>query len=134
MFSCTIAKKNSIGITIPDFITQAFPLLNEATYVREFASFITLYPDAVYYLFQTTASQSLILVAIGYPDPTDESQQVKKISGGFEFEFTYLIKPYANDQHLRICPNDEVEELFFVSDPNGRCRYYLAAVKQKQSW
>ena len=126
--------KNSIGITIPDFITQAFPLLNGATYVREFASFITLYPDAVYYLFQTTASQSLILVAIDYPDPTDESQQVKKISGGFEFEFTYLIKPYANDQHLRICPNDEVEELFFVSDPNGRWRYYLAAVKQKRSW
>ena len=124
--------KNSIGITIPDFITQAFPLLNEATYVREFASFITLYPDAVYYLFQTTAGQSLILVAIDYPDPMDESQQVKKISGGFEF--TYLIKPYANDQHLRICPNDEVEELFFVSDPNGCCHYYLAAVKQKLSW
>ena len=126
--------KNSIGITIPDFITQAFPLLNEATYVREFASFITLYPDAVYYLFQTTAGQSLILVAIDYPDPMDESQQVKKISGGFEFEFTYLIKPYANDQHLIICPNDEVEELFSVSDPNGRCHYYLAAVKQKLSW
>ena len=126
--------KNSIGITIPDFITQAFPLLNEATYVREFASFITLYPDAVYYLFQTTTGQSLILVAIDYPDPTDESQQVKKISGGFEFEFTYLIKPYANEQHLRICPNDEVEELFFVSDPNDRWRYYLTAVKQKLSW
>ena len=61
---------------------QAFPLLNEATYVREFASFITLYPDAVYYLFQTTAGQSLILVAIDYPDPMDESQQVKKMSGG----------------------------------------------------
>lgn len=126
--------KNSIGITIPDFITQAFPLLNETTYVREFASFITLYPDAVYYLFQTTADQSLILVAIDYPDPTDESQQVKKISDGFEFEFTYLIKPYANDQHLRICPNDEAEELFFISDPNGRCHYYLAAVKQKLNW
>ncbi len=126
--------KNSIGITIPDFITQAFPLLNEVTYVREFASFITLYPDAVYYLFQTTASQSLILVAIDYPDPMDESQQVKKISGGFELEFTHLIKPYANDQHLRICPNDEVEELFFVSDPNGRCHYYLAAVRQNLNW
>lgn len=126
--------KNSIGITIPDFITQAFPLLNEATYVREFASFITLYPDAVYYLFQTTAGQSFILVAIDYPDPTDESQQVKKISGGFELEFTHLIKPYANDQHLRICPNDEVEELFFVSDPNDRWQYYLTAVKQKLSW
>ena len=126
--------KNSINIAIPDFITQAFPILKEATYVREFASFVTLYPDAAYYLFQTTSNQSLILVAIDYPDPTDESRQVKEISGGFEFEFTYLIKPYANDQHLKICPNDEVEELFFVSDPNGRCHYYLAAVKQKLNW
>ena len=126
--------KNSINIAIPDFITQAFPILNEATYVREFASFITLYPDAVYYLFQTTAGQSLILVAIDYPDPIDESRQVKSLSGEFGFEFIHLIKPYANDRHLKICPNDEVEELFFVSDPNGRCHYYLAAVKQKLNW
>ena len=126
--------KNSINIAIPDFITQAFPILKEAAYVREFASFVTLYPDAVYYLFQTVSNQSLVLVAVDYPDPTDESQQVKKLSGGFEFEFTYLIKPYTNEQHLKICPNDEVEELFFVSDPNGRCHYYLAAVKQKLDW
>ena len=74
--------KNSINITIPDFITQAFPILKEATYVREFASFITLYPDAVYYLFQTTSNQSLILVVVDYPDPTDDSRQVKSLSGG----------------------------------------------------
>lgn len=30
--------KNSISIVIPDFITQAFPVLKESTYVREFAS------------------------------------------------------------------------------------------------
>ena len=94
--------ENSINITIPDFITQAFPMLKEAIYVREFASFITLYPDAVYYIFQTTAGQSLILVAIDYPDPIDESQQVKSLSGGFEFEFAYLIKPYANDQRIEV--------------------------------
>ena len=126
--------KNSIAITIPDFVTQAFPILKEMTYVREFASFITLYPDAVYYLFQTVDGQSFILVAIDYPDPTDESQQVKRLSGGFEFEFTHLIKPYTNDRCLKICPNDEVEELFFVSDPNGHCCYYLAAVKRNLDW
>lgn len=126
--------KNSIAITIPDFVTQAFPILKEMTYVREFASFITLYPDAVYYLFQTADGQSFILVAIDYPDPTDESQQVKRLSGGFEFEFTHLIKPYTNDRCLKICPNDEVEELFFVSDPNGHCCYYLAAVKRNLDW
>lgn len=126
--------KNSINIAIPDFITQAFPVLKEATYVREFASFITLYPDATYYLFQTTSNQSLILVAIDYPDPTDESQQAKKLSGGFEFEFLHLIKPYANDQHIEIRPNDDIDNNFFVSDPNSYYRYYLAAVKQRMVW
>ena len=126
--------KNSISIVIPDFITQAFPILKEATYVRELASFITLYPDATYYLFQTTSNQSLILVAIDYPDPIDESQQVKRLSGGFEFEFAHLIKPYANDQRIEVRPNDDMDDSFFVPDPKNYYRYYLAAVKQKMDW
>lgn len=126
--------KNSINIAIPDFITQAFPVLKEATYVREFASFITLYPDATYYLFQTTSNQSLILVAIDYPDPIDESLQVKRLSGGFEFEFIHLIKPYANDQRIEIRPNDDMDDSFFIPDPKSHYRYYLAVVKQKIDW
>ena len=109
--------KNSINIAIPDFITQAFPVLKEATYVREFASLITLYPDAVYYLFQTISNQPLILVAIDYPDPIDESRQVKSLSGGVEFEFAHLIKPYANDQHIEIRPNDDMDDSFFYTRP-----------------
>ena len=122
--------KNSINIAIPDFITQAFPILKESTYVREFASFITLYPDADYYLFQTASGQSLILVAIAI----DESQQVKSLSGRFEFEFAHLIKPYANDQHIEIRPNDDMDDSFFIPDPKSYYRYYLAAVKQRMDW
>lgn len=126
--------KNSINIAIPDFITQAFPILKEATYIREFASFITLYPDSVYYLFQTASGQSLILVAIDYPDPIDESQQVKSLSGGFEFEFIHLIKPYINDQYIEVRPNDYMDDSFFIPDPKSHYRYYLAVVKQKIDW
>lgn len=126
--------KNSINIAIPDFITQAFPMLKEATYVREFASFVTLYPDAVYYLFQTSSNQPLILVAIDYPDPIDESQQVKSLSGGFVFEFAHLIKPYANDQHIEIRSNDDMDDSFFIPDPKSCYRYYLAAVKRRMYW
>ena len=126
--------KNSISIVIPDFITQAFPVLKEATYVREFASFITLYPDAVYYLFQTASNQSLILIAIDYPDPIDESRQVKSLSGGFEFEFAHLINPYANDQYIEIRSNDDMDEMFSVPDPDSYYHYYLAAVKQRMDW
>ena len=126
--------KNSINIAIPDFITQAFPILKESTYVREFASFVTLYPDAVYYLFQTTSNQPLILVAIDYPDPLDERQQVKILSGEFEFEFIHLIKPYVNDQHIEVRPNDDMDDSFFIPDPKNCYHYYLAAVKQNMDW
>ena len=126
--------KNSINIAIPDFIAQAFPILKEATYVREFASFITLYPDADYYLLQIASNQSLILVAIDYPDPIDESIQVKSLSGGFEFEFAHLIKPYANDQYIEVHTNDDMDDSFFIPDPKSYYRYYLAVVKQKIDW
>ena len=43
-----------------------------------------------------------------YPDPLNQSRELKQISGEYEFEFAHLIKPYANDQHI-----------------------YLAAAKQK---
>lgn len=126
--------KNSITILLPDFIIEAFPVLKDATYIREFASLITLYPDAQYYLFQTSPERSFVLVAIDYPDPFDESRQLKKLSGGYKIEFTHLIKPYANNKHLKIHAGPDMDELFFVDDPKSYCHYYLAEVKMAVDW
>lgn len=109
-------------------------MLKDATYVREFASFITLYPDTQYYLFQTSTGRSFILVAVDYPDPVDESQQLKQISGKYKIEFTHLIKPYANDQYIDIREHDEMNGDFVVNDPKSYYQYYLAEVKMAMSW
>ncbi len=126
--------KNSITISLPDFIIEAFPVLKDATYVREFASLITLYPDTQYYLFQIPPERSFVLVAIDYPDPIDESRQLKKLSGGYKIEFIHLIEPYANDQHIEVREHDEMNVDFVVDDPKSYYHYYLAEVKMAMSW
>lgn len=72
-----------------------------------------------------------MLVMTDYPDPLDQSRELKQISGKYEFEFMHLIKPYANDQHIEVHPNDDMDDGFFVSDPKSYYRYYLAAAKQR---
>lgn len=72
-----------------------------------------------------------MLVMTDYPDPLDQSRELKQIFGEYEFEFVHLIKPYANDQHIEVHSNDDMGEGFFVPDPKNYYRYYLAAVKQR---
>lgn len=72
-----------------------------------------------------------MLVMADYPDPLDQSRELKQISGEYEFEFAHLIKPYANDQHIEVHPNDDMDDGFFVPDPKSYYRYYLAAAKQR---
>lgn len=75
--------------------------------------------------------QYFALVMTDYPDPLDQSRELKQISGEYEFEFAHLIKPYANDQHIEVHPNDDMDDGFFMPDPKIYYRYYLAAAKQK---
>lgn len=128
------AKTNGVTINISNFLLEAFPLLKGATYIRSFTPLITLYPDTVFYLFQKSPKQFFILVATDYPDPTDEGQQLKKLSGDFKIEFLHLIKPYANDQHVEIRENNDISELFYVDDPKSYYHYYLAEAKLAAEW
>lgn len=109
-------------------------MLKDATYVRSFASLVTLYPDAVFHMYQLSPQTSYILVAIDYPDPLDDSRQLKEITGRFKIEFTHLIKPYANREHIEIKEHDEMDGGFVLYDPDSKWRYYLAAAEQKGKW
>ncbi len=121
---------NHPNILFPEIINEAFPILNDASYIRQLASLVPLCPDTSFHLFANENGRFFALVMTDYTDPTNQSGELKQISGEYEFEFTHLIKPYANDQYIEICENDEMEELFFISDPDSYYRYYLAAVKQ----
>ena len=121
---------NYSNILFPKIINEAFPILDDASYIRQLASLVPLCPDTAFHLF-THNGQYFALVMTDYPDPFYQSEELKQISGEYEFEFTYLIKPYANDQHIEIRPNDDIDNSFFVSGPESYYRYYLAATKQK---
>lgn len=109
-------------------------MLRAATYVRDFSSLITLYPDTTYYLFQTSANDHFVLVATDYPDPLDESRQLNTLSGPFAIEFTHLLTPHSNDQQLAVRAADDMSAMFFIRDPNSHYCYYLASVKQALAW
>ena len=122
---------NYSNILFPEIINKAFPILDGASYIRQLASLVSLCPDTAFHLFDDKNGGFFVLVMTDYPDPLYQSEELKQISGEYELEFTYLIKPYTNNQHIEIRPNDDIDNDFFVSDPNSYYRYYLAATKQK---
>ena len=121
---------NYCNILFPEIVNKAFPILDGASYIRQLASLVPLYPDTAFHLF-THDGQYLALVMTDYPDPFYQSEELKQISGEYEFEFIHIIKPYANTQPINIRDNDDMDDGFFVSDPKSYYRYYLAATKQK---
>lgn len=122
---------NNSNILFPEIISEAFPILDDASYIRQLAFLTPLCPDTIFHLFANKSGQYFALVMTDYPDPLDQSRELKQISGEYEFEFAHLIKPYANDQHIEVHPNDDMDDGFFVPDPKSYYRYYLAAMKQR---
>lgn len=120
---------NYSNILFPEIINEAFPILDDASYIRQLASLVPLCPDTAFHLF-THNGQYFALVMTDHPDPFYQSEGLKQISGEYEFEFTHIIKPYANTQHINIRNNDVMDDSFFVSDPRSYYRYYLVAVRQ----
>lgn len=123
---------NYSNILFPKIINEAFPILDGASYIRQLASLVPLYPDTAFHLFDDRNGGFFALVMTDYPDPLYQSEELKRISGEYEFEFAHIIKPYVNTQHINICDNDDMDNNFFVSDPKSYYRYYLAAVRQRK--
>ena len=72
---------SNIKLSLPEFVTEAFPVLKDAEYIRSFASLFVLYQDTEFHLFQSPGRDSLrsfILVATDYSYPLDQSHELKK--------------------------------------------------------
>lgn len=129
--------KNNLKLSLPEFITEAFPVLKDAEYIRSFAGLFILYPDTQFHLFQSIGRDSLrsfILVATDYSDSLDQSYELKEITGRYEFEFTRIVAPYRNNEFIELRPHDDMEEVYDIRDPYGGWNYYLAEVTYKPDW
>ncbi len=122
---------NYLNFVFPSVVFEAFPILKKLGYVRQFAPLTPLCPDTTFHLFGGKNGHFLILVMTDYADPINQSQELKNISGEYAFEFTKLIKPYSNNEHIEIRENDEILENPTVSDPNSYYRFYVAETKHK---
>lgn len=122
---------NYLNFVFPSVVFEAFPILKKLGYVRQFAPLTPLCPDTTFHLFGGKNGHFLILVMTDYADPINQSQELKNISGEYAFEFTKLIKPYSNNEHIEIRENDEILEDPTVSDSNNYYRFYVAETKHK---
>ena len=120
---------NSYPLTLlPNIVTEAFPVLSSASYIRQLAALTPLYPDTIFYLFAGKDGGFFALVMTDYPDPLDQSEELKQISGNYAFTFTHLITPHTNNQRLSVRSTSNMDSGFFVSDPESYYQFYLAAV------
>ncbi|PID29443.1 hypothetical protein CR983_03885 [Candidatus Saccharibacteria bacterium] len=121
---------NYSNFVFPTVVFDAFPILRKVGYIRQFASLVPLYPDTTFHLFGSKSGY-LVLVMTDYHDPTYQSEELKQISGKYAFEFTKLVKPYANDERIEIKENDKMLEDPTVQDTDSYYRFYVAETKHK---
>lgn len=115
-------------ITLPKIINEAFPVLSSASYIRQLAALTPLYPDTIFYLFAGKDGGFFALVMTDYPDPLDQSEELKQISGNYAFTFTHLITPHTNNQRLSVRSGSDMNTDFSVPDPESYYQFYLVAL------
>lgn len=112
-------------VHIPKIVTEAFTRLTRAHYIRRISSPIPLVPDTTFDIFALESGQLLTLVTTDYADPRRQSEELKKASGHYEFEFDSLVLPYTNeDRSITILEHDEMTNNFFVKELSTY--YYVA--------
>lgn len=72
---------NHPNILFPEIISEAFPILDDASYTRQLASLTPLCSDTIFHLFANKSGQCFVLVMTDYPDPLDQSRELKQVSG-----------------------------------------------------
>jgi len=68
---------NYLNILFPEIINEAFPVLDDASYIRQLASLVPLFPDTAFHLFDDKNGSFFALVMTDYPDPDNQSQELK---------------------------------------------------------
>jgi len=124
--------KSNIDIT--QAARDAFPILSDATFIRQLASPVPLVPDTTFDIFATSSRNFLALVITDYADPQDQSLELKNISGQYGFEFVNLLKPHGKDSEtIDILENDDMEGNFFIYEPYKSYQhyFYLANIKSQ---
>lgn len=116
-----------------EIVSEAFPVISDAVFVRQLASPVPLVPDTTFNVYVKGSRDYMALVVTDYADPLSQSRELKKISGQYEFEFSNLIKPYDRDGVITILEHDEMDSDFFVTAPhkNYKLYYYLANLTLK---
>jgi len=97
-------------------------LLSHARFIARLAAPVPMVPDTTFALYKNTDEHLFTLVTTDYADPLDQSKELRKISG--LYEFIDLIKPYHNNEMIKIREHDNMDGTFLIKHANTY--YYLA--------
>lgn len=113
---------------MPNSVQEAFPLLSHAKFITRLAAPVPIVPDTTFDLYKNTNEHLFTLVTTDYADPLDQSKELIKISG--QYEFINLVKPHHNNEMIKIREHDNMDGTFLIK--HGNIYYYLASTRSIQ--
>lgn len=120
---------------IPHYIKQSFPQLEDAHFLRRFASPVPLIPDTTFDIYANNSKEYFVLVTTDYIDVEGQRDELLEISGSNGFKVLAIVKPYnAVGDILDLAGIDEnISDWFVKNKENGTypSYCYLAIIESK---
>lgn len=113
-------------ITIPKTVIDAFPVLVNATHIKQVSAPIPIVPDTIFNIFRTNKNQLIALISTDYADPRHQSNELKRSAG--KYSFTSLVMPHNNNAQISIREHDAMDGSFLVKE--GKIYYYIANLSE----
>lgn len=120
---------------IPHIISQSFPQLERAQFLRRFASPVPLVPDTTFDIYVHNSKDYYVLVTTDYIDVEHQRDELLSISGSNELKIAAIVKPFtvAGDT-IELTGIDSHDGEWFVKNKKGNMHpiyHYLATVESK---
>lgn len=86
-------NETTMNNEIPQHITQSFPQLDNAHFLRRLASPVPLVPDTIFNIYVNNSQTYFALVATDYIDLEAQRNELTDISGANEFKIMSIVRP-----------------------------------------
>ena len=119
----------------PEDITQAFPQLGHAHFLRRFSSPVPLVPDTTFDLYATDSKEYFVLVTTDYIDVEGQRDELLGVSGSNAFKIQAIVRPFeAASETIDLAEIDTYEGEWFVRNETSGAHVnyrYLATIESK---
>lgn len=119
----------------PQYITQSFPQLEDAHFLRRLASPVPLIPDTTFDIYVNNSREYYVLVTTDYIDVWSQRDELLNISGSNEFKITAIVEPFkVVGDTIELMGIDNYDGEWFVKNQEGNTHsvyHYLASIESE---